>query len=121
MPARALQDAWLVFLRPQTYDPPRIGIDLQTGKWGIVAVSVGSGESSTERKKAWGKDGSVSSKASADGSFTVDVEPIPGSIPAQYRVVMKLSAGAGLKLSGAAGNEKSKKTGSASVNASARR
>jgi hypothetical protein len=41
-------------------------------------------------------------KTSANGGFTVDVEPIPGSLPPQYRVTMTLSAGAGLRLSGEA-------------------
>jgi hypothetical protein len=46
--SHALLDAWLVFLKPINYDPSVIGIDLQSGQWAIVEVSVGSGESSTE-------------------------------------------------------------------------
>jgi hypothetical protein len=44
-PGRALQDAWLVFLKPLTYSPSLVGIDLQAGgQWGLVAVSAGSTE-----------------------------------------------------------------------------
>jgi hypothetical protein len=46
--SRAFQDAWLVFLTPLTYTPTLVGMDLQTGQWGIVEVSVGSGETATE-------------------------------------------------------------------------
>jgi hypothetical protein len=41
-------------------------------------------------------------KTSANGGFSVNVEPVPGSLPPQYRVTMALSAGAGLRLSGEA-------------------
>jgi hypothetical protein len=40
----AFQDAWLVFLSPVGYSAPLVGIDLQTGEWRIVEVSVGSTE-----------------------------------------------------------------------------
>jgi hypothetical protein len=43
---RALLDSWLVFLKPITYSPPLVGIDLQTGEWRIVEVSVASEEAS---------------------------------------------------------------------------
>jgi len=44
-PGRAIQDAWLVFLKPLTYSPSLVGIDLQIGgQWGLVAVSAGSTE-----------------------------------------------------------------------------
>jgi hypothetical protein len=43
--SRSIQNAWLVFLRPQTYVPPFVGIDLPTtGEWGIVEVSSGETE-----------------------------------------------------------------------------
>jgi hypothetical protein len=57
------------------------------------------GAASTERSVG-GRRGSVTSRASVDGSFTVDVEAIEGSVPPQYRVVMTLSAGAGMRLGG---------------------
>lgn len=44
---RGLQNAWLVFLRPLTYEPPQVGIDLQTGEWAIVEVYLGDGEDSS--------------------------------------------------------------------------
>ena len=55
---------------------------------------------STERRVGHREHGSVTSRTSADGSFTVDLEAIPGSFPTQYRVTMRLSATAGLRLSG---------------------
>ena len=42
-------------------------------------------------------------RTSRSGSFTIDVEPIEGSVPPQYRITMALSAGAGVTLSGSAG------------------
>ncbi|MFI5316955.1 MAG: hypothetical protein ACHQ6T_14740 [Myxococcota bacterium] len=40
-----LDDAWLVFLRPVTYTPSKVGIDLQPGgRWALVEVSVGDGD-----------------------------------------------------------------------------
>lgn len=59
------------------------------------------GSASTERSLG-GRHGSVTSRASVDGSFTVDVEAIAGSVPPQYRIVMALSASAGLRLGGTA-------------------
>jgi len=41
---RALRDVWLVFLRPLTYDPLLVGIDLQAGQWGLVEMRVGDGD-----------------------------------------------------------------------------
>jgi hypothetical protein len=38
---RALNDAWLVFLRPETYTAALLGIDLQAGQWGVVQISQG--------------------------------------------------------------------------------
>jgi hypothetical protein len=45
---RAFVDAWLIFLSPTGYPKPQVGVDLQPGEWGIVEMTVGSGEGSTE-------------------------------------------------------------------------
>jgi hypothetical protein len=42
--SRGVQNGWLVFLRPQTYVPPFVGLDLQAGEWGIVETSAGETE-----------------------------------------------------------------------------
>jgi hypothetical protein len=46
---RTLIDPWLVFLRPQTYSGPLVGIDMTPGgQWALVQMTVGSGEGATE-------------------------------------------------------------------------
>jgi len=46
---RAVIDPWLVFLRPQTYSGPLVGIDLRPGgQWALVQMTVGSGASATQ-------------------------------------------------------------------------
>lgn len=53
-----------------------------------VAATVGS-QNSTLTKDTQLRQ----SKSSADGSFTIDISPVPGSVPPQYQVVFTIAAG----------------------------
>lgn len=56
----------------------------------------GVGASTSTDRSLTGRDYTGSVKTSADGSFTVNITPVRGSVPPQFQVVMQLSASAGL-------------------------